>query len=51
VRNSRNSKNSPPKEKELSPLMRELILSFDAKRPLKRRQARDARGRFVSRRS
>ena len=34
-------------DKALSPRMRELILSFEAKRPLKRRR-RDARGRFVS---
>jgi hypothetical protein len=46
------SKKSRPKdEKELSPKMRELILSFDAKRPMTRRPERDAQGRFVSARS
>jgi hypothetical protein len=42
-------KPSPQEEKrELSPQMRELILGFDAKAPMKRRPARDAKGRFVS---
>jgi hypothetical protein len=35
-------------EKQLSPRMRDLILSFDAKKPMKRRPPRDAKGRFVS---
>ena len=37
--------------KGMSPKMRQLILSFDAKSPLKRSRARDARGRFVSSRA
>jgi hypothetical protein len=49
VKNSKKSRSKD--EKELSPQMRELILSFDAKRPMKRRPARDAQGRFVSARS
>jgi hypothetical protein len=36
---------------ELSPRMRELILGFEAKDPMKAKRPRDEKGRFVSSRA